>query len=156
MLPQLPEGCELPASNVIPVPEDQFVWEEVGQTCTDSCGSAMVDSDEALVCFCDSSCVLTFDCCPDFLEVCPVDPCILALVMPQDAPEPIGTCPVKIPKAFARMVPFCIFSCFPSLFPHARTHTMHPTPSKFSSQLQLLNSGSQAAASQVAVKCTAY
>jgi len=85
-MPALPEGCSAPESTVIPVPSQTMNWEESGKTCKGACSSVMVDNDKKPVCYCDSSCLLTADCCVDFTDVCPIDKCILAMVTPQQQP----------------------------------------------------------------------
>lgn len=89
---QLPEGCEAPSSRVVPIPDKQISFEEAGGSCANNCVSILVDAKDEPVCYCDSSCLLTGDCCSDFVDVCEVDRCILALVMPSSMPPPKLTC----------------------------------------------------------------
>lgn len=89
-LPALPDGCVAP-DKVIPVPTETYNFEESGKSCKGVCSSVMVDSDSSPVCYCDSSCLLTADCCPDFSDVCEIDPCIMAMVTPAAVPPP-GSC----------------------------------------------------------------
>lgn len=89
----IPDGCSTPESNVIAVPEKSVSFSKNNRSCTGECGTIMVDDNNESVCFCDSGCLLTGDCCPDFVDVCEVDPCILALVMPS---VPAKTAPPQL------------------------------------------------------------
>lgn len=120
ILPNMPPGCELPDSNVIPVPSKTYNWEQSGETCAGHCGSLMVDNEDELMCFCDSGCLLTADCCVDFVDTCAIDPCILALVMPA-APEEdaegfitgscLSSCGEIVPGQFAGGFCSCESAC---------------------------------------------
>lgn len=91
VMPPLPPGCAAPDSSVIPVPTNKINFEDAGRSCANQCGSQLVDSKGSAVCYCDSSCLLTADCCPDFQDSCPVDPCIVAMITPAQTP-PAGSC----------------------------------------------------------------
>jgi len=95
-LPTLPPGCVLPEGFVIPIPANTYNWVERGETCQDNCNSGMTkDGKKQPFCFCDSGCLLTSDCCVDFLEHCAVDPCVMALVAPQSVAP---TVPAVLPN----------------------------------------------------------
>eukprot|EP00462_Mataza_sp_D1_P001499 CAMPEP_0175093028 /NCGR_PEP_ID=MMETSP0086_2-20121207/2776_1 /TAXON_ID=136419 /ORGANISM="Unknown Unknown, Strain D1" /LENGTH=118 /DNA_ID=CAMNT_0016365927 /DNA_START=230 /DNA_END=587 /DNA_ORIENTATION=- len=99
--PKLPEGCKAPDSSIIPVPTEVVNYAQAGNSCKDHCSATMVDEAGNAVCYCDSNCLLTADCCPDFADVCDLDPCVLAIVAPAaQAPAP-ATLKLHLAKATA-------------------------------------------------------
>jgi len=99
----------IPEGFIIPIPDNNYDWDESGNTCTGKCNSGMTKKGvKQPFCFCDSGCLLTSDCCPDFLEHCEVDPCVMAMVAPQaiaPAVLPNGQVPGSCSDSCGEIVP---------------------------------------------------
>lgn len=85
-----PATCRSPDSLVIMAPTAMRDWDKSNRSCANNCGSAMQSSkSKKVICYCDSGCLLTNDCCEDFLQQCDADPCVLCILL---APTAQSSC----------------------------------------------------------------
>lgn len=82
-----PSSCQSPDSHVILAPTLMRDYDKSNRSCAGNCGAVMRSSkSKKVICYCDSGCLLTNDCCDDFLSQCETDPCVVCLLLTPPAP----------------------------------------------------------------------